>query len=130
MLEYSNGRRGAISGASLAQLRRNMSADERAILAADIIDGRVILQGLTAKSIGGLCGVNVGYVDQALRLTPEQREQVKRGDRPLLRPRPRPSKRAAPIDWEAIGDDMLVDAIRQIGIDRALDAAIAAEHVS
>src|SRR5262245_20093128 len=49
MLEYSNGRRSAISGASLAQLRRNMSADERAILAADIIDGRVILQGLNRQ---------------------------------------------------------------------------------
>jgi len=107
-----------------------MSAAERAVLAADIVDGRIVLQDLTTKAVAALVGVNLGYVDHALRLTPEQREQVKRGDRPLVRPRPRPSKRAAPIDWEAIGDEMLAAAIRQVGIDRALNAAIAVEHTT
>jgi len=51
MLHYTNGHRRAISGASLAQLRRRMSAAERACLAADIVDGRVVLQGLTVKAI-------------------------------------------------------------------------------
>src|SRR5262249_43835258 len=79
MLQYSNGSRRAISGASLAQLRRHLAAPARACLAADIVDGKIILQGLTAKSIAGLCGVNLGYVDQALKLTPEQRAEVCRG---------------------------------------------------
>ena len=65
MLQYSNGSRRAISGAGLAQLRRRMSAAERACLAADIVDGRIVLQGLTVKAIAALVGVNVGYVDRA-----------------------------------------------------------------
>ena len=126
MLQYANGYRRAITGASLAQRRRRMSAAERACLAADIIDGRVILQGLTAKAIAALVGVNVGYVDRALRLTPEQRAEVCRGDRPLVLPRaPAP---ASHIDWNAINDDDLVEAVRRIGIDRALAAAVEAER--
>jgi hypothetical protein len=126
MLQYTNGHRRAISGAGLAQLRRRMSAAERACLAADIVDGRVVLQGLTVKAIAALVGVNVGYVDRALRLTPEQRAEVCRGDRPLVLPRtPAP---ASHIDWNAINDDDLVEAVRRIGIDRALAAAVEVER--
>ena len=119
MLHYTNGHRRAISGASLAQLRRRMSAAERACLAADVVDGRVVLQGLTTKA-------GVGYVDRALRLTPEQRADVSRGARPL----PPAQKRtiARPINWNAVDDDVLVEAIRRIGIERTLNAAIAADH--
>jgi len=52
------------------------------------------------------------------------------GDRPrspLIRPRPRTS---APIDWTKIGDDTLIEAIRRIGIDRALNAVIVADETS
>jgi len=119
MLQYTNGTRRAITGAGLAQLRRRMSAAERACLGADIIDGRVILQGLTAKAVAALVGVSVGYVDRALRLTPEQREQVRHGDRPLAAPRP------PCADFEA-----LVDAIRRAGLDRTLKAAVEAERAT
>ena len=125
MLQYMNGNRPAITGASLAQLRRHMSAPARAVLAADIVDGRIILQGLTAKSIAALVGVSVGCVDRALRLTPDQREQVRRGDRPLVVPRTR--KPARSFDWGAVDDEVIVEAIRRIGIDRALSAAVEAE---
>ena len=128
MLNHTNGSRHAITGASLAQRRRRMSAAERACLAADIIDARIVLQGLTVKAIAALVGVNVGYVDRALRLTPEQREQVSRGDRPLVSP-PTP-KPVSPIDWEAVGDDMLVDALRHIGLDRTLRAAVEVERTT
>jgi hypothetical protein len=124
---YNNGHRRAISGAGLAQLRRRMSAAERACLAADIVDGRVVLQGLTVKAIAALVGVNQGYVDRALRLTPEQREQVRHGDRPLVSPRPCAdfdalrAAAAAPIDWEAIGDEMLVEpSARSASIARSM----------
>jgi hypothetical protein len=103
-----------------------MSAAERAVLAADIIDGRIVLQGLTVKTIAALVGVNVGYVEHALRLTPAQRQEVCDGDRPLVLPRPR--KHRAPVDWGAVGDAELAEAIRKIGIDRAINAAIVAEH--
>jgi len=125
MLQYMNGHRRAISGASLAQLRRRMSAPERACLAADIVDGRVILQGLTVKAIAALVGVNMGYVDRALRLTPEQREQVRRGDRPLVAPQP-----YAPTDAGCMSDDMLVEVVRRVGIDRALHAMVVAEDTA
>jgi len=62
----------------------------------------------------------------AERLTPEQRGEVCRGARPLVLPRaPAPASR---IDWNAINDDDLVEAVRQIGIDRALAAAVEAER--
>jgi len=124
MLQYTNGHRRAILGASLARLRRDMSAAKRACLAADIVDGRVVLQGLTIRAIATLVGVNLDYVHRALRLTPEQREQVRRGDRPLVLPR----TPASHIDWDAINDDDLVEAVRRIGLERALAAAVAVER--
>jgi hypothetical protein len=132
MLEYPNDyRRATISGAGLAQRRRRMSAAERACLGADVVDGRVVLQGLTIKSVAALVGTSVGYVNRALRLTPAQRQAVCDGERPLVAPRARPRAgcwSGAPIDWEAVGDEMLVEAIRKIGIDRAINAAVAAER--
>jgi hypothetical protein len=73
MLYYNNGHRRTITGASLAQLRRRMSAPARACFAADVIDGRIVLQGLTIKAVAALAGTSVDYVHHALRLTPEQR---------------------------------------------------------
>jgi hypothetical protein len=125
MLQYTNGHRRAISGASLAQLRRYLSPAARACLAADIIDGRVILQGLTAKAVAALVGVSVGSVDRALRLTPQQRAEVCRGDRPLVTPRT-----YAPTDAGCMSDDMLVEVVRRVGIDRALHAMVVAEDTA
>jgi hypothetical protein len=99
-----------------------MSAAERACLAADIVDGRIVLQGLTVKAIAALVGVNVGYVDRALRLTPEQRAEVCDGDRPLVAPRAH-----APTDAGCMSDETLLEVVRRVGIDRALNAVIVAE---
>jgi hypothetical protein len=107
-----------------------MSAAERACLGADIVDGRVVLQGLTVKFIAALVGTSVDYVDRALRLTPAQRQEVCNGNRPLVPPRPRPRTGCwgRDIDWEAVGDAELAEAIHKIGVDRAINAAIAAER--
>ena len=125
VLKYPSTARRAISGAGLSQVRRRMSAVERAVLAADILDGRVVLQGLTAKAVSELVGANLSYVHRAVLLTPEQRIAVVRGDRPLITPAPRAA--APAVDWAKIGDDMLVEAIKMIGVNRTLDAAAAAE---
>jgi hypothetical protein len=130
MLNYNNGNPGAISGASLAQLVRRMSAPQRAILAADIVDGRTILQRLTAKSIAMIVGASPAYVCAALRCSPEQREQVRRGERPLIPSQPRAVAAATTIDWAAVDDVALTDIVRTIGIDRTLNAAVAAEHAT
>jgi hypothetical protein len=130
MLNYDNGSPSAISGASLAQLVRRMSAPQRAILAADILDGRTILQGLTAKSIAMIVGASPAYVWAALRCSPERREQIKRGERPLIPSQPRAVPATTTIDWAAVDDVALTDIVRTIGIDRALNAAVAAEHAT
>jgi len=127
---YTNGSRRAITGAGLAQLRRHMSAAERACLAADIVDGRVALQGLTVKAVAALVGVNGSYLARALRLNPEQRAEVRRGTRPLVAPRTAATATdARAVDWDKLDDATLVEAVRRIGLERTLDAAIAADRL-
>ena len=130
MLQYSLNGNGAshrrcLSGASLAQIVRNMSPSERAVMAADILDGRIVVMGLTRRIVTAMCRATPNYVDAALRCTPEQRAAIARGERPLIRPRPRAT---APIDWATIDDATLVEAVRRIGLERTLDAAIAADR--
>jgi hypothetical protein len=134
MLYDCNGSRASaprsISGHSLAQRLRRMSAPERAVLAADIIDGRVLLQGLTAKSIATIVGVNQNYLFAALRATPEQRTAIKNGMRPLIQPQPDVMPAPTTIDWARVDDTVLTDVVRAIGVDRTLDAAAAVEHAT
>ena len=131
MLYRSNGASAsprALSGASLAQLVRRKSAAARALLAAEIIDGKIIVQGLTIKAVATIAGCSVGSVFAALRLTPEQREAVERGQRPLVLPQP-PAPSMA-IDWTKVDDETLTDTVRQVGIERVLEAAAAVERVT
>jgi len=116
-----------ITGASLAQLLRNMGAAERAVLAANIIDGDVVITALTHKMVAMLCGASASYVDAALHHSAEEREAIARGDRPLV-PRARPRADARRINWADLDDDVLVEAVRRIGIERTLDTAIAADQ--
>ena len=80
-------RRLCLSGASLAQLVRKMCPVERALLAANILDGDVVITALTRKTVTSLCGATPNYLDAALRCTPEQRAAVARGERSLFQPR-------------------------------------------
>src|SRR5262249_60848293 len=83
-----NGASRVISGAGLAQVLRRLSPTERALLGADILDGMVIVSGLTAKSVAVLVGVSASYLSAAARATPEQRAEIQDG-RPLILPRAR-----------------------------------------
>src|SRR6516164_6386704 len=110
MLKYQSAPNGAsgprrISGASLAQLVKGRSPSERAVLAADILDGRIVVVGLTRKAVTTLCRANTNYVAAALRTTPEQRTAIRRGARALIRTRARTRTRAPAFDWSAISDD-------------------------
>jgi hypothetical protein len=111
-----------LSGASISQLIRRMSPTERAILGAELVEGRVVLEPPTAKTVSALVGVNHGYVFAALRLSPQQRSEVLAGERPLLQPR---RCAAAPMDWGT-----LVEELRLIGVDKTLDAAVEAERAT
>jgi hypothetical protein len=115
-----------ISGASLARFLRHMSAPQRAVLAAEILNGRIILTDLTAKAVAALVDVNQSYVNAALRCTPEQRLAVASGKRPLVRPRARAP--AAAMDWRRIDDSVLAEAIRCRDLDRALSVAVEVEE--
>jgi hypothetical protein len=46
-----------------------MNASQRAVLAADIIDGRLVVMGLTRKAVTALCSASHAYVAAALRTT-------------------------------------------------------------
>jgi hypothetical protein len=100
-----------------------MSPVERAILGAELVEGRVVLEPPTAKTVSTLVGVNHGYVFAALRLSPQQRSEVLAGERPLIAP-PRHCT-AMPTEWDA-----LVKELRLLGTDRALDAAVEAERAT
>jgi hypothetical protein len=106
-----------------------LSKAERAVIGADIIDGRAFLQGPTVKLVSIAVGCSTGSVFQALKLTPEQREAVNRRERPLVQP-----KKSAPVpvqgelDFDKLDDAALAREIRKVGIERVLDAAAAAER--
>jgi hypothetical protein len=125
-MEYQNGNghaiRMAMTGASLAHRLRRMTAAQRACSAADVDDGKVALVDLTAKSIAALHQVSLPYMQAAKKLSPAERDQVRRGERPLVPARPRAAPEAAPFDW--LDDAAFIEVIRQIGVDRTLDAAI------
>jgi hypothetical protein len=121
----------SITGRSLAGRLRHMNAVQRAILAARIVEGKVALVDLTARSIAELCCVSVPYMAAAARLSDEDRLSVLRGKHSLLEPnQPCPRYRApAPaIDYSAELERILADAINRIGTDPVLDAALAAEQ--
>jgi hypothetical protein len=134
MLKYQSAPNGAsgrlLTGASLAQIIRRMSPPQRACLGADIADGRVVLRGLTIKSIATLVGAEQAYLFAALRCTPQQREEIRAGQRSLPIPRRRTRKSMPAFDWSSVNDDDLVEAVRRIGLDRALAAAVEAERTA
>ncbi len=116
----------AVQARSLSCAR--LSKAERAIIGADVIDGRAFLH-LTVKLVAMTVGCSAGSVFRALQLSPEQREEVRRGRRPLVRQQSR-ALPVSEIDWSELDDAALSDIVRRIGIDRTLEAAAAAEHAS
>jgi hypothetical protein len=72
-----------VSGASLAHFVRRMTPVQRAVLAVEILEGRVIVQALTVKTVATLVGTSLSSVYAALRCTPDRRVEVVCGRRPL-----------------------------------------------
>jgi hypothetical protein len=65
---------------------RKASKAVRACDGADILDGLASLQNFTAKLVAMAEGVSVSSLAAARRLTPEQRDEVRGGKRPLVLP--------------------------------------------
>jgi hypothetical protein len=70
---------------------RKLSKAARAVLAAEIAEGTVSLCDLSFKQIASVVGVSVGYAQMAKHLTSGQREDVRRGTRPLVWPKVSPA---------------------------------------
>jgi hypothetical protein len=116
-----------ISGAFLARCLRHMTPAQRAVLAAEIIEGRAILQGLTVKTVTALTGVSQPYVNIALRLTSEERVAVASGKRPMVLPRARPVSPVVDDCWWLIDDDVLAEAIQRSEVLDTFSTAVEVE---
>lgn len=67
-------------------LHLRVSKAAKACDAADAYDGLVTLGNLTLKLVAAAYGISIGSVARALRLSPEQRQAVRQGKRPLVFP--------------------------------------------
>jgi hypothetical protein len=117
-------------------LHKRASKAAKACDAADAADGRIIVQNLTLKLLAAAYGVSVGYVVHARRLTPEQRQAVRRGQRPLIPPQApaTPSTPSIPTAVPATppGPPVVMDAkerlkriIDELGADIVFDLLVA-----
>jgi hypothetical protein len=91
-----------IDAHSLPHLKLSKAA--RAVLAADILDGIVRLEHYTVPLVARAVGVSSAYVTVAHRLIPEERERVRKGQRPLRVPAPplaSPIFSSAPTEMDA-----------------------------
>jgi hypothetical protein len=105
----------AIDGRSLAH--RQLSKRQRACLAANIYDGQTRLN-LTQRQAADLLGVSLSYVRFALALPPDVRVPAN------VRP---PRRVSMKVVNTTISNNDLVKVIRAVGVDRVLEAAVAAE---
>jgi hypothetical protein len=103
---------------SLLHVRASKAA--KACDAADIIDGLAVLQNLTMRLVAAAYEISASSVARACRLTPEQRQAVRRGERPLILPQlaalPVPPR---PVE---ISDIELIEIVRRAGPERAFRA--------
>jgi hypothetical protein len=64
--------------------RPKLSKAMRALLGAEILDGRIPLMNVTREIVAKAVGCSAGYIDKARQLSPEQRCKVARGERSLI----------------------------------------------
>jgi hypothetical protein len=108
-----------VTGRNIAHGKR--SPVERAILAADVIAGRVVITDLTQQQVMSLLRASKPYVAAARRLSRTERQAVFAGWRPLV---VKPTKRSAPTPSDA---ETLANIVARHGVDAALEMIVAAE---
>jgi hypothetical protein len=102
---------------------RKLGKAARAVLAAEIMEGLVTLTDLSVRQIAAVIGVSVAYISAALKLTPAQRDAVRRGLRPLVEPHARPAPLTAQARLEQIVGEIGVNENPFKGVPRALQVA-------
>jgi hypothetical protein len=108
---------------------RKASKAVRAVDGADILDGLLTLQNLTARLVAEAQGVSLTSLANARRLTPAQRDEVRRGQRSLVLPAkrvPLPSPAVVPasppIPRTTMGIEKLLAAIvDKVGVEGVRD---------
>jgi hypothetical protein len=127
---------------SLLHMRASKSA--RACDAADVVDGLAVLQNHTLRLAAAAYGVSLGSVARARRLTPEQRQAVRKGQRPLILPCapsapqvlpappvPSTAPTTPPISPVTMGARERLDKIvAEIGLSATFDLLAATEQVA
>jgi hypothetical protein len=108
---------------SLLHLRSSKAA--RACDAADVVDGLIVLQNPTLRLAAAAFGISAGSVARAHRLSPEERNLVRRGWRPLVQPRMQPVP-VAPSPLTS-PQEQLSAIVDQLGLDRVLNLLSAFE---
>jgi len=98
---------------------RKLSKAARALLAAEIKEGAIMLTDMSVRQIAATVGVSVGYVNAALKASPLHREAVRRGLRPLVEPR----AKAGP-------QERLAKIVDEIGVESVLSLLAAEEKTA
>ena len=108
-----------VRGVSLAH--RKLTLHQKAVVLANILDGLTIYQP-SEQDLVRLFGVSAQYIQNARRLTPDQRQVVleytARHPAISARPKPKPKNGNGHLD-----DSELFRTIANVGIDRALNVA-------
>src|SRR5262245_29951595 len=105
-------------------LRMRTSKSAKACDAADFVDGLAVLQNPTLRLAAAAYGVSMGSVTRARRLSPDQRQAVRAGQRPLVLPSraaPVPTIITSPAAPVMCPQEALSWVVSQIGIDRTLN---------
>jgi hypothetical protein len=103
----------------------------RAVDAADILDGLMTLENFTVAIVTVALGVSASSVTNARRLTPEQRNEVRKGKRPLVlptKPLALPAPAVPPVTMEV--EQSLAAIVEKIGVNGVLDLLAVSEKVA
>jgi len=103
----------------------------RAVDGADILDGIAKLENLTLPLVAAGMGVSVSYLVKAHRLTPEQRQAVRDGQRPLVLSRTPTEPPKLPTVVPFVTADVefrLACLVQDVGLDTVLDLLARTEH--
>jgi hypothetical protein len=98
---------------------RKLSKVHRGLLVADIIEGNVILIDLSVRQLSAVVGVSTAYAHAALHMPTAERENVRRGLRPLIQPK----APAAPLTPRK----RIEQIVAEIGFDATLTLLVANE---
>jgi hypothetical protein len=112
----------SIDGHSL--LHKNGSKSIHACLAADLVDGATRMDRPTIRVAAVACGCSPSYVVCALRLSPQQRDEVRAGRRTI------PVQRSKPLLRVNDPRKALQSIVDAIGHDTTLDLLAASENHS